>query len=99
MDRDSVNWWGPMPALVTPFAGDGGIDAAALEENIERLLDAGATGILAGGCTGEFWALSTQERGELFRLCAGYAAGRATVIAGTGAVTAAETIQLTAAAE
>lgn len=88
-----------MPALVTPFTDGGGIDAAALQENIERVLAAGATGILAGGCTGEFWALNAAERGELFRMSAEFAAGRATVIAGTGAVTVAETCELTAAAK
>ena len=47
-----------------------------------------------GGCTGEFWALSFDERCELFRLGAEAAAGRGTVLAGTGAVTPAETIEL-----
>ena len=99
MNRDSIDWSGPMPALVTPFSESGDIDAAALQQNIERVLDAGATGILAGGCTGEFWALSLEERCELFRLSARFVAGRATVLAGTGAITVAETCQLTAAAK
>ena len=99
MNRDSVDWSGPMPALVTPFSQSGGIDAKALQQNIERMLDAGATGVLAGGCTGEFWALSSEERCELFRLSAAFVAGRATVLAGTGAITVAETCRLTAAAE
>lgn len=99
MNRDSVDWWGPMPAVVTPFSKKGTIDADALGENIERNLSAGATGLLAGGCTGEFWALSADERCELFQLSAKFAKGRGTVIAGTGAVTAAETIHLTDAAK
>ena len=99
MNRDSIDWWGPMAAVVTPFAKDGAIDAEALGENIERILDSGATGILAGGCTGEFWALSGDERCELFRLSAKFANGRGIVIAGTGAVTAAETIFLSNAAK
>ena len=99
MNRDSIDWWGPMAAIVTPFAKDGAIDATALGENIERILNSGATGILAGGCTGEFWALSVAERCELFTLSAEFAHGRGTVIAGTGAVTAAETVRLTNAAK
>jgi 4-hydroxy-tetrahydrodipicolinate synthase len=88
-----------MPALVTPFDATGKIDAAALEENVERVFAAGATGLLAGGCTGEFWALTADERCELYRLAVRFANGRGTVIAGTGAITAAETVQLTAAAK
>jgi len=99
MNRDSIDWWGPMAAVVTPFAKDGAIDAEALGENIERILNSGATGILAGGCTGEFWALSGDERCELFRLSAKFANGRGIVIAGTGAITATETICLSNAAK
>lgn len=99
MNRDSVDWWGPMPALITPFDKNDGIDAEAIQENVERLFDAGATGILVGGCTGEFWALSLEERCELFRIGAASVRERGAVIAGTGAVTVAETLRLTRAAE
>ncbi len=99
MNRDSVDWWGPMPAVITPFDADGKIDAAAMQENVDRQFEAGATGILVGGCTGEFWSLSFDERCSLFELGASCAAGRGTVLAGTGAVTAEETIRLSAAAE
>ena len=99
MNRDSVDWWGPMPAVITPFDDGDAIDAGAMQQNVDRLFDAGASGILVGGCTGEFWALSFEERCELFRIGAGSARGRGTVIAGTGAVTVAETVRLTRAAE
>ncbi|MGH8431538.1 MAG: dihydrodipicolinate synthase family protein, partial [Solimonas sp.] len=56
MDRNSVKWQGPMPAIVTPFDDSGAIDEALLHENIDLLLAKGATGIVVGGCTGEFWA-------------------------------------------
>jgi 4-hydroxy-tetrahydrodipicolinate synthase len=68
MNRDSINWWGPMPAVVTPFDDDGAIDARAMQETAERLFADGATGLLVGGCTGEFWALNFDERCELFAL-------------------------------
>lgn len=99
MDRDSVDWWGPMPAVVTPFDRDGAVDADAFRQNAERMLAHGATGMVVGGCTGEFWALSFEERCALFETGAKSAAGKGTVIAGTGAVTAAETIRLTNAAK
>lgn len=98
MNRDSVKWWGPMPAVVTPFDDRGRIDDEAMRQNADRLFEAGATGLLVGGCTGEFWSLSFDERCHLFRLGVDCAAGRGTVLAGTGAVTPEEAIRLTAAA-
>ena len=95
MNRDSIDWQGPMPALVTPFGAAGAIDEAAFRSNVDRLFAAGATGILAGGCTGEFWALSHDERKALAALAVAAADGRGTVLAGTGAVTADECIALT----
>ena len=94
MNRDSVDWWGPMSAVITAFDGSGGIDVPALRENVERTFDAGATGILVGGCTGEFWSLSHDERCRLFHIGADCAGGRGTVIAGSGAVTVKETVSL-----
>ena len=99
MNRDSVDWWGPMSAVITPFDDTGAIDARALQENIERTLAAGGTGVLVGGCTGEFWSLSHDERCRLFHIGAESAAGRGTVIAGAGSVTVAETVSLAKEAE
>ena len=47
MDRHSVQWSGPMPAVVTPFDAAGRVDEVAFTANVERLLAAGATGIVA----------------------------------------------------
>lgn len=99
MNRDSVNWTGPMTAVITPFGKDGKIDSVAMRENIDRLLDAKATGVLVGGCTGEFWSLTLDERCELFNIGADAVGKRGTVLAGTGAVTVDETVKLTRAAE
>ena len=99
MDRNSVNWSGPMPAVTTPFDDQGRIDERSFSDNIERLLAAGATGFVAGGCTGEFWALSHDERKRLADLSVAASAGRGTVLVGTGAVTVDETVALTKHAE
>jgi 4-hydroxy-tetrahydrodipicolinate synthase len=88
-----------MPAVTTPFTADGAIDEKAFAGNVERLLGEGATGIVAGGCTGEFWALSNAERKRLFALSAEVMKGRGTLIVGTGAVTVDEAVDLTNAAE
>ena len=94
MNRDSVDWWGPMSAVITPFDAQGAIDETAMRENIDRTIAAGATGVLVGGCTGEFWSLSHDERCRLFKIGADSAAGRGTVIAGSGSVTVNETVSL-----
>lgn len=99
MDRNSVNWSGPMPAVTTPFHDDGRIDEAAFAANLEGLITAGATGFVVGGCTGEFWALSHEERKRLFDVAYEAIAGRVTLIAGTGAVSVEETVALTRHAE
>jgi 4-hydroxy-tetrahydrodipicolinate synthase len=98
MDRNSVNWQGPMPAIVTPFDDRGAIDERALQENIDLLMDRGATGIVIGGCTGEFWAMTLDERKQLMKLGVEAMRGRGTVIAGTGAIAVADAIALTRAA-
>lgn len=99
MNRDSVDWAGPIPAVVTPFRNDGAIDEAAFHENNARLLVNGATGLLIGGCTGEFWAMSAEERVSLYKMAAGAAKDRGPVLAGTGAITVKETVDLTNAAK
>jgi len=95
MNRDSVVWSGPMPAVVTPFDDDLAIDERLFIGNIERLLASGATGVVVGGCTGEFWAMDMAERARLFALGVKAAAGRGPVIAGTGAIRAQDAIALT----
>ncbi|WGD32208.1 dihydrodipicolinate synthase family protein [Ancylobacter sp. WKF20] len=52
---------------VTPFAADGSIDMAGLARSVERVIGLGYDGILIGGTYGEFPAMSTQERADLFR--------------------------------
>ena len=98
MNRDSIDWHGPMPALITPFKDNGAVDDVQLRRNIELQLEHGATGFLIGGCTGEFWAMELPERAALFGAAVKAVAGRATVLAGTGAVRVAEAIDLTRAA-
>jgi dihydrodipicolinate synthase/N-acetylneuraminate lyase len=99
MDKNSINWSGPMPAVTTPFDASGKVDTAGFRANIGRLMDAGATGVVACGCTGEFWSLSFDERKALYASAVKGMAGRGTVIVGTGCVGAADTIELAKAAK
>ena len=93
MNRDSVDWQGPMPAVTTPFRDDFSLDEDAFVANIDRLYAAGATGMVAGGCTGEFWALDLGERAKLAHWVAKASKGRGTAIMGTGAIRASEVVE------
>ena len=91
---------GVLPALITPFTGDGrAIDTDALAANVERLVAAGVGGLVPGGSTGEFTTLSHAERRQLVEAAVEAAAGRVPVIAGTGALSTSETVELSAHAE
>lgn len=93
MNRDSIDWSGPMPAVTTPFHADLSLDEEGYVANIERLLKAGASGIVGAGCTGEFWALSMAEREKLAELTVGACKGRGPAIVGTGAIQEGEVIE------
>lgn len=86
---------GILVALVTPFTADGSqIDAAALQRHVDRLVSAGVHGLVPGGSTGEFTTLTLDERKQLTELSVKAAAGRVPVIAGTGALSTRETVEL-----
>ncbi|MCX7342126.1 MAG: dihydrodipicolinate synthase family protein [Hyphomicrobiales bacterium] len=94
MDKSSVNWAGPMPAVTTPFDRNGALDRASFRANVDRLMKLGATGVVASGCTGEFWSLSPEERKAVYADAVEAVAGRGTVIVGVGCVGPADTIAL-----
>jgi 4-hydroxy-tetrahydrodipicolinate synthase len=91
---------GVLPALITPFTDDGdAVDAAALGALVERLVAGGVGGLVPCGSTGEFTTLSHAERREVVDVTIAAAAGRVPVVAGTGALSTAETVELSAHAE
>ena len=97
---DQPDFHGVLPALVTPFTGDGSaIDAGALTAMVERLVHGGVGGLVPGGSTGEFTTLTNAERRELVELTVAAAAGRVPVVAGTGALSTRETVELSLHAE
>ena len=89
---------GTYTALITPFR-DGRIDKPAFKALIDRQVAAGITGIVPVGTTGESPTLDMDEHVEVIRLAAEYAEGRCQVVAGTGANSTGEAIELTQAAE
>jgi 4-hydroxy-tetrahydrodipicolinate synthase len=71
--------------LITPFGRHGDLDAAALEALAHRVLDEGATGIVALGTTAEAPTLTDDERGRVLDICAAVCGDReAPLIAGAG---------------
>ncbi|WHM41480.1 dihydrodipicolinate synthase family protein [Streptomyces sp. BPTC-684] len=73
-----------MAIPVTPFTADGALDTAAHRTLIHRLLDGGVRTLTPNGNTGEFYALSPDERRAVTELTVQEAAGRASVLAGVG---------------
>lgn len=69
---------------VTPFAGDGTIDTTAHRALLRRLLDGGVRIVTPNGNTGEFYALTPEERRTVTELTIDEAGGRATVLVGVG---------------
>jgi 4-hydroxy-tetrahydrodipicolinate synthase len=91
---------GVLPALITPFTEDGdAIDTHALAAIVDRLVGAGIGGLVPGGSTGEFTTLTNAERRELVEVTVEAAAGRVPVVAGTGALSTRETVELSVHAE
>ncbi len=86
---------GVLPALITPFTGDGtAIDTDALAAIVDRMVGAGVAGLVPGGSTGEFTTLTHDERVLLIETTCEAASGRVPVVAGTGALSTSEAIEL-----
>jgi 4-hydroxy-tetrahydrodipicolinate synthase len=91
---------GVLPALITPFTADGSaVDTDALHQLVERCIAGGVSALVSTGSTGEFTTLSGEERRGVTEAVVAAAAGRVPVVAGTGALSTAETIELSVHAE
>ncbi|SCB36786.1 dihydrodipicolinate synthase family protein [Rhizobium multihospitium] len=76
---------GVMPALITPFDANGKVDFRAFERHLTALRAAGVTGWVPMGSTGEYSALSNQERDDVLRFVKDFAREDEALIAGTNA--------------
>jgi 4-hydroxy-tetrahydrodipicolinate synthase len=90
---------GVMPALVTPFDANDKIDFKAFEKLLTHLRDAGVTGWVPNGSTGEYFFQSFEERREVLKFVKDFAKPGETLIAGTNAPSTREVIEQTAMAK
>ncbi|MGH9863683.1 MAG: dihydrodipicolinate synthase family protein [Candidatus Acidiferrales bacterium] len=86
---------GIFPPLTTPFAASERVDLAALETNLERYNQTLLAGYVVLGSTGEAVFLREKEKLAILEAARAAAAPEKTLIAGTGAESTAETIELT----
>jgi len=89
---------GSIVALVTPMLDDGSIDYAGLQRLVDWHVSAGTSAIVAVGTTGESATLSVEEHHTVIKAIVDQAAGRIPIIAGTGANSTSEAIEMTHAA-
>ncbi|MFM1849204.1 MAG: 4-hydroxy-tetrahydrodipicolinate synthase [Burkholderiaceae bacterium] len=90
---------GSLVAIVTPMHPDGSLDLQSYKDLIDWHINSGTHGIVAVGTTGESPTVDVDEHLELIRVAVEQARGRVPVIAGTGANSTAEAIELTAQAK
>ncbi len=85
---------GSLPAIVTPMHADGSLDLPRLRRLVDWHVAEGSDGIVVVGTTGESPTVDFYEHCELIRTVVEQAAKRIPVIAGTGANSTAEAIEL-----
>jgi 4-hydroxy-tetrahydrodipicolinate synthase len=86
---------GSMVALVTPMREDGSLDSDCLNNLIEFHISNGTKAIVAVGTTGESATLTVKEHCAVIKQVVSQVNGRISVIAGTGANSTREAIELT----
>ncbi len=85
---------GSIVALATPMHEDGSVDYPALRKLIDWHIAEGTDCIGVVGTTGESPTVSVQEHQEIIRVAVEQAAGRVPIMAGCGANSTAEAIEL-----
>ncbi len=86
---------GSMVALVTPMRADGSLDSDCLKTLVEFHISNGTDAIVAMGTTGESATLTVKEHCAVIEQVVKQVNGRIPVIAGTGANSTSEAIELT----
>ena len=86
---------GAYTAIVTPFNRKGEVDYQKLRRLVELQVKGGIDGIVPVGTTGESPTLDYDEHRKVIETAVSAARGRISVIAGTGANSTSEAVELT----
>ncbi len=86
---------GSLVAIATPMHEGGSLDFSSLRNLLDWHVEQGTDGIVVVGTTGESPTVDYDEHCELIRITSEHIAGRIPVIAGTGANSTSEAIELT----
>ena len=85
---------GSLVAIVTPMQDDGVLDLDAFRRLIDWHIKEGTDGIVVVGTTGESPTVDFDEHRLLIKAAVDHAAGRIPVVAGTGANSTSEAVEL-----
>ena len=85
---------GSLVAIVTPMLEDGSLDIGRLHQFIDFHIREGSNGLVVVGTTGESPTVDFDEHCQLIKTTVDHAAGRIPIIAGTGANSTREAIEL-----
>lgn len=94
-----MNISGAMTAIATPMFEDGSIDYDSLDKLIDFQIENSISAIVAVGTTGESATIDFEEHISLLEYFVKYIKGRVTLIAGTGANSTIEALELTKSAK
>ncbi len=95
----AVDFGRVLTAMVTPFNQDGAVNYDQAKKLARYLVENGSDGLVVAGTTGESPTLIKAEKVALFKAVVEEIGGKATVIAGTGSYSTADSIALTKEAE
>ena len=84
--------------IITPFASNGEIDWDVYAEVIDWQIENGVAGVIVGGSTGEFYALSKEERIQQFKFAAERINNRVEFMAGVNDIRVDECLAISMAA-
>lgn len=87
MGATSSDWRGVFPAVMTQFQRDGSLDLDGTVSALDRLIQAGVSGLIMLGTLGENTSLSSEEKRNVLCAAVETAAGRLPVLSGVAEYT------------
>lgn len=93
--KNSLDIHGVICPLITPFDQHFRVDSTSVRQHIDFLLAHGIHGLMIGGTTGEGLLLNMEERKAICKVVVEHVEDRVPVIAHTGCISTADTVELT----